>query len=230
MKRVSMSLALAALLTAGTAIAKDNAAPVYGPEPDWPSFRRIAEAGIISRLIDPESARIDWMTGIRKGGFRPFLQRSVYGYVACGAVNARNRMGGYVGAQTFIVVIDYGLVLHAEIDRSSAGMITQTCATGIRDGMFPPVPVETTSVGSAPVPSPTGLTLRAMPEGAYVSAVASGSAADKAGLRPGMVIETINAISLGGMGEAMTKVVDAAGTKASLGLVGGKTIKMGEQH
>jgi hypothetical protein len=44
-----------------------------------------------------------------------------------------------------------------------------------------------------------------------------------------MVIETINAIALQNMGEAMIKVIEAAGAGASLGLVGGKIIKMGER-
>ena len=91
-------------------------------------------------------------------------------------------------------------------------------------GLLPPVPA--TPAAAAAV-SATGLTLRAMPEGAYVTGVVPGSSADKAGLRPGMVIETINAIALQNMGEAMTKVIDAAGAGASLGLVGGKIIKMG---
>jgi len=37
-------------------------------------------------------------------------------------------------------------------------------------------------------------------------------------------------LPLQNMGEAMIKVIDAAGGNASLGLVGGKIIKMGEQQ
>ena len=109
---------LAALLSASAGTAKTEVPPVYGPEPDWPSFRKIAETGIISRLIDPESARISWLTGIRKGGFKPLLQGRIYGYVGCGTVNAKNRMGGYTGAQTFIVVIDQGRLLYSDIDQT----------------------------------------------------------------------------------------------------------------
>lgn len=220
---------LAALLSASAGTAKTEVPPVYGPEPDWPSFRKIAETGIISRLIDPESARISWLTGIRKGGFKPLLQGRIYGYVGCGTVNAKNRMGGYTGAQTFIVVIDQGRLLYSDIDQSPSGLITQTCATGMQRGMFPPVPADLSAVEPPPAASATGLSLRPMPDGAYVSAVAPGSTADKAGVRPGMVIETINAISLHNMGEAMIKVIDAVGAGASLGLVGGKIIKMGER-
>lgn len=233
MKHLLCTIGSAMLLCAAPLLAKEQKADhVYGPEPDWPSFRQRAEAGIVGRLIDPESARISWMTGIRKGGFKPLLQRSVYGYVACGTVNAKNRMGGYVGAQTFIVVIDYDRVLHAEIDRSSAGLITETCDTGMTRGMFPPVPSDQVAVAKPAKPkftSPMGLGLEAMMDGAYVSAVAPGSTAEKAGIKPGMVIETINAIPLRDMDQAMLKVVEAAGPKAALGFIGGKIIKVGEQ-
>ena len=42
-----------------------------------------------------------------------------------------------------------------------------------------------------------------------------------------MVIGAVNAIPLAGMGDAMLKVVDAAGSVATLSIVGGKTLKLG---
>lgn len=228
MKTIKLSLAVAALLAAGTVTAKESRPPhVYGPTPDWQAFRERGERGVFSRLIDPDSAKIMWLGGYHKGGFQPFLQRKVEGYVGCGLVNARNRMGGYTGDRAFVVVIDNDLLLYSEIDSSENGTVARQCLTALQGGLLPPVPTASTPAKPS---SASGLTLRAMPEGAYVSTVAPGSVADKAGLRPGMVIETINAISLQGMGEAMVKVIDAAGTGASLGLIGGKIIKMGEQR
>lgn len=227
MRSLAQALALAALLASGGAMAKKPEQPhVYGPAPDWKSFRERGERAIISRLIDPDSAKIQWLGGYHQGGYQPVLERKVHGYVGCGLVNARNRMGGYTGDRAFVVVIDHDLVLRADIDDRPNSFVARQCAAALQSGLLPPVPSE---VAALPPSSPTGLSLRAMPEGAYVSAVAPGSAAEKAGLRPGMVIETINAIALKGMGEAMIKVIDAAGPKASLGIIGGKTINLGGQ-
>lgn len=227
MKMVKTGLIAAALLSAGTVMAKERPAPVYGPAPDWQAYRERAERAIISRLIDPDSAKISWLGGYYQGEFKPVLRPRTSGYVACGLVNAKNRMGGYTGDHSFVVVIDYDQLRYLEIDDSEKGFVAAQCLAAMQKGLFPPVP--STPAAATPA-SATGLTLRAMPEGAYVSAVTAGSPAEKAGIRPGMVIETINAISLQNMGEAMIKVVDAARSGASLGLVGGKIIKMGEQH
>lgn len=225
MRRFAPALALSALLASGPVLAKEAEPPhVYGPAPEWRSFRAQAERAIISRLIDPDSAKIQWLGGYHQGGYQPFLERKVFGYVGCGLVNARNRMGGYTGDRAFVVVIDHDLLLRADIDDRPNSFVARQCTAALQSGLLPPVP----SVAAAlPPSSPTGLSLKAMPEGAYVSAVAPGSAAEKAGLRPGMVIETINAIALKGMGEAMLKVIDAAGSQASLGIIGGKTIIIG---
>lgn len=228
MKTIQLSLSVAALLAAGTAMAKESRPPhVYGAAPEWQAFRERGEQAIIARLIDPDSAKIMWLGGYYKGAFQPFLQRKVEGYVGCGLVNAKNRMGGYSGDRAFVVVIDNDMLRYAEIDKKENDLVAAQCVAAMQNGSLPPVPAATAATQPA---SPTGLTLRAMPEGAYVSAVAPGSAADHAGIRPGMVIETINAIALQGMGDAMVKVINAAGTGASLGIIGGKIIIMGEQR
>lgn len=227
MKGLAQAIALTALLASGTAMAKQPEPPhVYGPAPDWRSFREQGQRAIISRLIDPDSAKIQWLGGYHQGGYQPFLERKVFGYVGCGLVNARNHMGGYTGDRAFVVVIDHDLLLRADIDDRPGSFVARQCTAALQSGLLPPVPSE---AAATPPSSPTGLSLKAMPEGAYVSAVAPGSAAEKAGLRPGMVIETINAIALKAMGEAMIKVIDAAGPKASLGIIGGKMINLGGQ-
>jgi len=226
MKKMKTGIMLAMLLSASGVMAKERPAPVYGPKPDWQAYRERGERAIVSRLIDPDSARISWLGGYYQGEYKPFLEPRVSGYIGCGLVNAKNRMGGYTGDRAFVVVIDHDLLRYVDIDNEENGLVAAQCVAAMQKGLLPPVPASPTT--ATPV-SPTGLTLKAMPEGAYVSAVAPGSVAHKAGLRPGMVIETINAIALHNMGEAMIKVIDAAGGNASLGLVGGKIIKMGEQ-
>lgn len=239
MKRAARLAALvlaATTVSAQSAIAKDRPPHEYGPPPTWDQFRAMGEAAVAAHLIDPESARIRWKTGVWKGQYKPFLSARLDGYVACGTVNARNRMGGYAGATWFVVVVDYGRVLMADLDQHENGMISDSCSAAIAKGVAAPLPVSTTpepepAVAPQSEHGPTatiaGLLVRAMPEGAYVSGVALGSPASTAGLKPGMVITAVNAIPLAGMGDAMLKVVEAAGTSAVLTLVGGATIKLG---
>lgn len=224
-------------LTAPPALARDKAEHLYGPPPTWEQYRRIAEANIARRLVDPESARITWLGQYHKGEWKPFMQGRVAGYVACGTVNGRNRMGGYAGAVGFVTVIDYDRVIFAELDSRAGGMIAESCDRAVAAGILPPLPIATGSTAAAAgestaetiLSSASGLTLRAMPDGAYVSAVAPGSAAARAALKPGMVITSVNAIPLAGMGDAMLKILEAAGSKATLTLVGGKTLTLGER-
>ena len=218
---------------------------MFGPPPSWDEYRQIGAAAIAARLIDPESARITWLTGYRQGDIKPFLNPRVTGYVACGSVNARNRLGGYVGASVFVVVIDYGRALFADMDRTAGGTYETSCTKALATGLYPPPPgaggssgrsaasqssARPGSAGStelASLANAAGLSLRTMPEGAYIAGVTAGSPAAMAGLKPGMVITSVNAIPLAGMGEAMGKMVDAAGPGATLTLVGGTTIKLG---
>jgi hypothetical protein len=233
------SLAAAALLLAAlpaSAQVKADVNHVYGPDPGWAKFTEIGEQAVIARLIDPESARISWMSGYRKGGFKPMFERRVHGYVACGTVNARNRMGGYAGSTGFIVVVDFDRALHVEMDSRSGGMYGEMCAKEVREGKFPPLPTAVVATppsedadraGSLGAATPLGFSVRAMPEGAYVSTVETGSPAGAAGLTPGMVVTAVNSIPLAGMGDAMTKVLAAAASGATLTLVGGKTVTLG---
>jgi hypothetical protein len=232
-------IAAALLLAAMPAAAKDKKPEhVYGPAPEWEQFRALAEANIRDRLIDPESARIEWLGQYHKGEFKPFLEKRVAGYIGCGTVNARNRMGGYVGRTNFVVVADFGRILFAEVGSKPGGMIAEQCTAAQRAGLLPPLSAiadsNEMSVGNPAAAPPsvdaaTGLALRAMPDGAYISAVSSNSAAASAGLKPGMVITTVNAIPLAGMGDAMLKVVGAAGPDATLTMVGGTSVKLGER-
>ena len=230
-------LGAALTLIAAPVIARDKVEHLYGPAPTWAQYRIIAEADIARRLVDPESARITWLGQYHKGVWKPFLQGRVAGYVACGTVNARNQMGGYAGAVTFVTVIDYDRVVFAELDTRAGGMIAESCNKALAAGLLPRLPetANTTALcaaGSSPAATTSnssGLTLRAMPDGAYITAVAPGSPAAAAALTPGMVITSVNAIPLAGMGDAMLKVMDAAGGNAALALVGGQIIKLGRK-
>jgi hypothetical protein len=65
-------IAAAALLAAMPAAAKDKKPEhVSGPAPEWEQFRVLAEADIRGRLVDPESARIEWLGQYHKGSSSP---------------------------------------------------------------------------------------------------------------------------------------------------------------
>jgi len=75
-----------------------------------------SEIALKRNLFDPSSAQIEWQRGFGWGFYKPLLERRLFGWVACGIMNAKNRMGGYVGGQTFVVVYDGG-VLRAETEK-----------------------------------------------------------------------------------------------------------------
>lgn len=126
-------------------------------EPDWGLFRRNAEAALISRLIDPDSARIDWLRGFVLGSWKPFLGTSVDGYWTCGTINARNRMGGYTGSKAFVVVLSpRGDVLHTDMGSGQYDLVDAACAKSL--AQLPPMPASmVTATNSQQAASSTSL-------------------------------------------------------------------------
>jgi len=197
--------------------------PVYGPPPDWARYRELGEAAIKARLVDPESARISWPNGYMKGGYKPFLAPRVYGYGTCGLVNSRNRMGGYVGDTPFVVVIDYDRVVYSEIDSANGrGLLAEGCTAM----PLPPVsemPNASTTGGAGG----SGLSLTAVPDGAYVAAVEPGTVAARAGLTPGMVISHVNGVAIRGLALDMVRELIARSEgKARLTVIGGRMVEV----
>lgn len=70
----------------------------YGTYPD--DYKAIVSSYIDRTLIDPDSMRLsDW-----KGPSRGYIydySGAYFGYRVCAEVNAKNRMGGYVGRQPY---------------------------------------------------------------------------------------------------------------------------------
>lgn len=216
---------LTVALMPASAAAKKAEAPAYeyGPAPDWNEYKALAENAVRQRLIDPGSAEFSWNYGYYKSYWKPLLQGKVFGYVACGQVNARNRMGGFAGRNYFAVVIDRGSVRFVELgDGGPYDLVAMGCTKAVQRGVFPALP----AMASAPSPAEPqlGYAIKPMAEGAYVSVVTPGSAADKAGLQPGMVITAVNGVSLTGMGETMPRIIAAASGRVTLALIGGKQI------
>ena len=100
-------IAGALLLAANSASAKP---PVQPPEPSQhPNWSDVATKGrdqLISSLFDPGSAQVAWTSGFQWGFLKPLIGKRKFGWIACGTLNAKNRMGGYVGAEGFLVFVE----------------------------------------------------------------------------------------------------------------------------
>lgn len=228
---IAAAIVAGSLLTIATPAnaAKTSADHAYGPEPTWQAFRELAETRIRNSLIDPDSAKISWTHGFRKGFYKPFLESKVFGYATCGHVNARNRMGGYTGTAMFVVVIDYDRVLYSEIGKPDGDLLTDGCLKGMREGLLPRLADGPVSSDQPTTASGGGFdfTTSAVPEGAYVNSVITGGAAERAGLKPGMVITDLNGVSLKGMDATTTnRLLQAVSGEAALMIIGIGSVKL----
>lgn len=225
-----LPLAFAAVMLAGLASTPAAAKPKteevhdYGPPPDWTNAREMTEAAVRAKLIDPESARFEWPNGFKTGFWKPFLQPRVYGYILCGRFNSRNRFGGYAGESTFGVVIVNDVIQWVEVDDQASGFASAECQ---RQGAFPPAPADPTIMAQIALRNVFGLTLGVVPDGAYVANIVSGSVADRAGLKPGMVMVQLNGLTLKGIPLAtVQQIVAAADGKATITLAGGTSFTL----
>jgi len=113
-----------------------------GPDtpPSWSRVRAATEAAIRQRLVDPDSAKIEWPNGFRWGVYKPPFQKRLDRWVTCGNVNARNRMGGYVGDHAFIVVYANGGVERLDMDSGTDRLALVNVICG--KSTFPPPQAE----------------------------------------------------------------------------------------
>lgn len=93
----------------------------------YPSnYEQIIKSYYSQRLIDPASATYGPMSAPRRGYLRPYFAGGttaapIIGYVVCGTVNSKNRLGGYVGAKPFAIVITNDAVAYAELPTIQCG-------------------------------------------------------------------------------------------------------------
>lgn len=218
-RKILGAFALALLLPTEGVMAAGKEAADFGQIPDWESYKQIGNAALLASLVDPDSAKIEWPYVAVSGTLKAFLGKKRSGFFTCGLVNAKNRMGGYTGSVFFLIMIKNNQVVSLDIGQTDGSDTASiSCPEYIKKGLFPL---------SANVPKPLqaeptlGLTIRAAPEGAYVTKVTSGSAAEKSGLLPGMVISAVNNIQLQGFEEAaMLRVFDSVLGALSLSIVG----------
>jgi hypothetical protein len=223
------------------AAADKEAAPDPGPDPTWERAVPLAEAAIKSRLIDPSSAQIEWPYTFSSGTLKALLGKRRAGWMTCGWVNAKNRMGGYTGKAWFFVMINNGVVTEIAIGTADeADVASVYCQDFLKQGFLKPAPGPAPVPGSAAPLSPeayaavanagaraaaarggVGITYTVTLFGAMLAGVAPGSLAETAGLKPGEVIESVNGISIKGFDLPTVQKI-LAGTAGDLvfGVVG----------
>ncbi|MCW3847655.1 PDZ domain-containing protein [Sphingomonas sp. LB-2] len=231
-----------ALSTAATQTADD-----IGTRPSFEQGVALGERAIKGSLIDPGSAQIEWPYDFTGGSLKPLIGRRQAGYYTCGWVNAKNRMGGYTGRVWFLLMIRNDVVVSLSIGSvDGVDTATATCPGLLKRGFLraapsrnagPPSPQASSARAAlgdgeapnseAPVQTGFGVTFVQTPFGAMITAIAAGSPAEKAGLKPGAVIESVNGIQFKGFDLAtMQNVLQAAHGTVTLGIVGVGDVKV----
>lgn len=202
-----MRLALIFLiLTISSSADSKEAAPIdYGAPIIWEEYKPIAERALLSHLIDPASAQISWPYGIARISTKVFFGPRISGWLTCGTVNSKNRMGGYAGQSFFYVTVKDGQAIDVQVGSSSNDfdIVTTQCQNIIKKGMLPPATkTEFAQATDAPIPpgQPSlGVGFVQVPDGLYVKDVVPGSAAEKVGILQGMVVTALNGVSIKGV-------------------------------
>lgn len=79
----------------------------YGPYPE--NYEEVVKAAMVRYLIDPYSAQYHFQGRPTQGWVsKPFGGGTEHGWGGMVLINAKNRMGGYVGAKEFVYIIRDG--------------------------------------------------------------------------------------------------------------------------
>lgn len=236
--------AVAGLALIGAA-PKDEASDI-GAAPTWTQAVALGEAALKANLIDPSSAQIEWPYNFTPGSLKALLGKRRSGYYTCGYVNARNRMGGYSGRSWFLILIRDGVVSSLDIGTvDGIDTATATCPNLVAKGLLNPAPEvalpktpgtmtqaeiqssAATSASAAAAKGGLGVSFLPSPFGALLMAVAPGSLAQVAGLKPGETVEAVNGVPLKDLpADAMIKVLQGPTGTVTLSIIGVGDVKV----
>lgn len=109
-----MKCAIAAGLLMSSMIASDGWAKkyVYGPVPDWETYKTLADAAVRAQLPDPDNWIVTWPYGYSQAGWPG--PKNVRGYLTCGLMQARVPVPNRDPVTMLTVVIDYGEVKNVD--------------------------------------------------------------------------------------------------------------------
>jgi hypothetical protein len=206
-----------------TTAAAPSQQPDIGPQPSWDEAVQLGNQAILSRLIDPDSARVSWPYVFVDGTLKALFGHTRAGWYTCGTVNAKNRMGGYTGAVPFLILIHDGKVQSLDIgEADGVDTATVTCNDLAKRGILQPSNAPSQSApasqsaalslqsiqaaasanaNTAAKQGGIGISFLAAPAGLVVMAVAPESPAAVAGVKVGEVIQSVNGVDLKGMPE-----------------------------
>lgn len=114
---IAKKIALAVLLMIPSACAtpmppEKIASADYGPPPPA-HYQQLVKDKFAMVLIDPTTPLYNFPSPPKKGYVkesRRFGTEEAFGWVVCGTVNSKNRMGGYTGASPFFVLFKNGQI------------------------------------------------------------------------------------------------------------------------
>lgn len=209
-------------LGTGSVFARERPVVDPGAKPDLQRMRLAGELIMKRRLIDPESARFEWPYGLIQGRVKISKGGEVEGWLTCGFVNSKNRMGGYAGSVRVLIFGHQPDTFIAELgDQDDFSYADLICRPAVKKGLLPLAG----SDGLAPVVKPLGFTYQATPIGSVVLGVVAGSSADAAGMKSGQIIETVNGISIKGLdASAQMAAVGAPADQLDFGLSNGSKL------
>lgn len=201
------------------AAAPPPTAAEIGPAPVAQQAIPMIEQAIRARMIDPDSAKIEWPYDFSAGSLKGLFTKRRTGWITCGMLNSKNRLGGYTGRVYFEVVVHENTIVMLDIgEGTEIDLVGLSCEQSIKSGFLrsvaqvpptgaataPPTPDQLiaaaeSSAKAAAAQGGVGISLMSSPVGAVLMAVAPGSRAEKAGLKAGETIEAINGIPIKGM-------------------------------
>lgn len=99
-------------------------------EPSLEEFSAWAEPAIRAKLVEPETATIEWPYGFEQGEDGP---------ATCGRVNAKNRIGGYPGHAYVLITYKPGSTPEFVMDDvMEPGDVAARCKESILQGRLKP--------------------------------------------------------------------------------------------
>ncbi len=113
MRRLSAAIALVLALAVGACAKPPTALEIatadYGPYPS--DYQDIIKRYMGNLLFDPYSAVYENWRGPSQGYTGGNFVQTAFGYRVCVDINAKNRLGGYVGRKPHFFMIRYGAVV-----------------------------------------------------------------------------------------------------------------------